>query len=334
MPLSRIRIATLLFGAVWLAMPASASVIATATAAAAPNGAFPPITNSASATATGGFAAVARVSGDDHAHFNINSAAIYDDATCIFSPCTWMVDRRATGSGLLGLARTSAAIGILGSPGGDASGQVILTDTITFSSASAGINLDTFYELLGAGLPIHPTFGYTSAASLQVTLQLTDPNDDFVYEYAIEFFDTVTSGPVTLFQDRHYVTTEGSSAAGDQIDTFTSFPTNDGQYHHSAALDVSAYIGVPLSLRFTVTAAAQCEFAALPGIMCTSIADSWDTAYLGVNGQYTSANGYSYPGLAPSSVPEPGTYSLFGPGIDRGPGVAPPARRNSGGITS
>jgi len=301
-----------LAGVIVLTTPASAGVIANATAAAAPNGAFPAITQSASASGSGDFAAVARVSGQTFGVFNTNSGPTYDDATCIFSPCFWMVDGRATASGLLGVARASAGIGMLGTPGGSASGDATITDTITPDQASLAINLDGLYEIFQAG---HPPFGpsplYTASASMQFIFRLLDPDSVNVYLYALELTDTVESDGTTTFQDRHYVRTEEIGDTDAQIDTFTSFPTFFGSFHHSAELDLSAYIGVPLSLEFTVTAGAQCEFAPVPGTTCTSIADTWDTSYVGLNGQFTSANGYSYPGLSASAAPEPATYSLL-----------------------
>jgi hypothetical protein len=310
--LIRISYAALLAGFIALAPQAFAGVIVSATGAAAPNGALPTIAQSASASTSGGFAAFARVSGDDHGHFNTGFGSTYDDSTCIFLPCVWQVDGRATASGLLGVARASAGIGMNPFPGGGASGEATITDTITPDSASVAVTLDSLYQIFQAGRPGNPSPLYTGAAGLQFIFRLSDPDSVNVYTYALEFSDTVESDGTTTFQDRHYVRTEQVGDTDAQIDTFTNFPFLDGSFHHSAELALSAYIGVPLSLEFTVTASAQCEFAPVPGTMCTSIADTWDTSYLGLNGQFTSANGYSYPGLADTTAPEPAGYSFIG----------------------
>jgi hypothetical protein len=61
----------------------------------------------------------------------------------------------------------------------------------------------------------------------------------------------------------------------------------------------------PLRLRVELSTSADCFSEG-----CFASADAWHTAYLGITGNYVSANGYSYPGFQASDVPEPGSAGL------------------------
>jgi len=71
-------------------------------------------------------------------------------------------------------------------------------------------------------------------------------------------------------------------------------------------------VGEPVELLMRVAASAFChEFSG----NCSTNGQAFQTGYLGITGNYTSANSYAYPGLPVSAVPEPQTLSLLGFGL-------------------
>jgi hypothetical protein len=293
------------FLAVWilLGLPAGrAEIIAYASAGAGELGAARDWGGLGTATGT---AAAFALGGAQTNHQGTSlSGPTYEDLfNLICVACT--SDARATGNGISGAAKVYGASGLVSPFGGQTLSQLEMFDTITFGSATATINMDLFYQELFNTAPDSTVFPWTSSSFLQVyfvLVPLAEEADGYVG--AIEVFDRLEQ----RVHQRGFQICNGLQVSC--VDG-TVLPAS-GHYSYSATIDTAAFQGQAVSAYFRVMATTQCEHSSTDGD-CLAILNATGTAYLGLQGDFTSANGYQYLGVpSASAVPEPGTYLLSG----------------------
>ncbi len=224
------------------------------------------------------------------------------------------------GDGVTGAVRVYGGSGLYPNLGGQTTSTVEITDSITFNSPAPLLTVDFFYDQLYTTYPAGQAPVWQSKAFHQVDILLATNAGDLVYVASIAVDDTYTSGTGS----RSYSICDGVTFPC--VDGANP-PVSNGHLGFAVPLDLSAYVGTPLTLTYRVTDETLCNYSVNFGD-CASIVDSLHTSYLGIQGQFTSQNGYQYLGApAGSAVPEPGTYALIGVALTLGSLVRRRSRR-------
>ncbi len=179
--------------------------------------------------------------------------------------------------------------------GGD--GNATILDAITFLSPNRQIKI----RLDGSVWASNKPEAY-AAMSFLIFLQDPDGPGEQVEQPVFEIYAYEQDG------DRyHSVATYLGSLEGGGEGFYSGIP---GRFEF--ILNLPNMGPLPYALGFSLSAGGGCD----TGYECSAHADFLNTAYLGIEGEYISANGYSYLGAPPdSAVPEPQAWTLAALGL-------------------
>lgn len=257
-----------------------------------------------SASASGGDAGYVSISGQsadfggaNHLHASATSSGNTLLATgsapgcspnCVALPHGWGY---AEADGATGRLKASGgAYDVVG--GGD--GNATILDTITFLSSNRQIKVTLDGSILASNEP-------GASAGMQFTIFLQDPDGpgEQVEQPIFEIYAYEQDG------DRYH-----------SVNYFLGEMDGEGYFVGIPPLFEYTFelpfFPFPYDLGFSLTAGGGCDF----GPTCSAQANFFNTAYLGIEGEYISANGYSYPGAPPdSAIPEPQSWTLAALGL-------------------
>lgn len=259
-----------------------------------------------SASAGGGEAGSVSISGQsadfggaNHLHASATSsgntalatgASAHCAPSCALLPHGWGYAEADGSNGRLKASGGSTGI----SGGGDANATIL--DTITFLSPTRRIRITLDGEILASDRP-------EASAAMAVTIFFQDPDGpgDQVEQPIFEIYAYEQDG-----ERSHSVTYFLGSLEGEGEGVFSGIP---GSFDFIFDLP---FLPFPYDLGFSLTAGGGCDI----GSSCSARANYFNTAHLGILGEYISANGYSYPGAPPDSeIPEPRAWTLAALGL-------------------
>ncbi|MDX2154057.1 MAG: hypothetical protein SFV54_25180 [Bryobacteraceae bacterium] len=245
--------------------------------------------------------------------FQTGSGLDLNDAFCAF--CGQLGEARGGGDGTAGLIKTFAGSGLANKAGGIANATVEITDTLTFSSPNFSFDLSALLSQFTGGGPVlsPPNSAYSSNISFQTEFRLEDEEDGIIYQALIVARRNYSHTPSPVLTTSYEIF-EDLFGNGDTVLSTPAIPLGLN-FAFSNSVNLGIYAGRPLASVFRARATSTCEYLnylqANPSAGCTAAVNNWGTAYLRLTGDYTSQNGYQYPGPSDANVvPEPSTFSL------------------------
>jgi len=209
---------------------------------------------------------------------------------------------------------------------GSASTRAEIADEITILSPTLTLTLDAFFDSFSITAPIpNPAFDYKALVTYYLSVNLREIEGDASFVIGIVMqnsFENPFSIPGGDWIRTVRVTRQHGTIDEDVVTNFSSSPTH---VSNAMTVDTSALVGRAFTLNMTMTSTASCAgityWSALGGA-CTATAASWNTGYVGLDGQFLSQNGYQYLGLVDETgTPEPSSLALAVTGLVFGLGL-------------
>lgn len=229
------------------------------------------------------------------------SSTTFGDTKCLF--CGQSMDARATADGS-GQVKLFTGVGMIPNTQGIALVSVDLQDTLQVSSPLT-ISLDTFFSLFDRGPTLPFLAPYGTHATFQMGLTISDVNNAANF-YSVQIDSAKSYQNGFTHVDTEFWRIQEDVGAGWTTLAGTSLIA-DANGHFGASRLVNLSSG-SWDLSFFATSESFCSGGS--PMTCNSAFDSWSTSYLGIQGSFTSQNGYQYTGLAAPSTqtPEPGMF--------------------------